>query len=405
MTPPQTLRAPGMNTLYAFLFSSTTLSIVFTQPPNVSRNCKDVLFTLSATAQNQLAKPPPPDVFRDPKILQEWASQPVVPNTVSGMQRIYGQYCEPTNIVPKRSDTIQLLVHGLTSSHDYFNGYQDEPTKDDPNSYAAFALEQGYSTLAIDRLGVLKSDHPDPLQVVQLAYQGELYHNLIQQLRGGNRMTANIRDNWTNVIWVGHSYGSILGTYISAHHPNDIDAFVQTGIALPDADQLVNLAPLIATYQTASDWDPSRFPPSEYPPGYLTFNSQSLRTDYFYSVPAVDFDIRKPGQEIAREGTTTWGENLGQGFANSTEYDRPVLVMTGVSDAVFCSKKRGGSSEADCEAEGVNRVGAMKTFYPAVLEERFETFLQPEAGHVMQMHFSAGQGFARIQGFLERHGM
>ena len=248
---------------------------------------------------------------------------------MSGTQRIYGQYCKPTAKFPPRARTLQLLVHGLTSGHNYFNGYEAVPNTEDSTSWAAFANRQGYATLAIDRLGILNSDHPDPLQVVQLAYQVELYHELVQQLCGRSPRSSEAPNYWEKIIWVGHSYGSITGTSISAKYPEDADIFVQTGVAVPNSNQLFSLAPLLATYAPAAEFDRARFPASVYPAGYFTFSVQKARGEYFYTRPLTDFDPVKVDKELATEGTTTWGEALGQGFANSTQYDKPVFVMTG----------------------------------------------------------------------------
>ncbi|KAL9042818.1 MAG: hypothetical protein Q9214_003677 [Letrouitia sp. 1 TL-2023] len=244
----------------------------------------------------------------------------------------------------------------------------------------------------------------DPLQVVQLAYQVELYHDLAQQLRGRSPRSSEAPNYWEKIIWVGHSYGSITGTSVSAKYPEDADIFVQSGIAVPDANQLVSLAPLLATYAPAAEFDPARFPASAYPAGYVTFSVKKARREYVYTRPLIDFDPVKVDKEFATEGTTTWGEALGQGFTNSTRYDKPVFVMTGQEDAVFCANSSGGSSVADCGSGPESRTAAMKIFYPAVPTENFEAYLQPNAGHAHQIHYSAPIGFAKVQAFLNRHG-
>jgi hypothetical protein len=52
----------------------------------------------------------------------------------------------------------------------------------------AYASQQGYPTLAIDRLGNGDSDHPDPLLVVQMPAHAEIAHRVIQLAKAGIRM-------------------------------------------------------------------------------------------------------------------------------------------------------------------------------------------------------------------------
>ena len=70
------------------------------QPKRQASNCKDVTFTVFATAQNQVVANPPPN-FLDPDTSLAFLTQPVVLTTVSGTQKLYGQYCEPTVRNPK----------------------------------------------------------------------------------------------------------------------------------------------------------------------------------------------------------------------------------------------------------------------------------------------------------------
>src|SRR5579871_5834904 len=76
--------------------------------------------------------------------------------------------------------TVQLLVHGYTYDHTYW----DFPYQYPNYSYVTAAVQAGYATLDFDRLGVGLSDHPTPelLTVVSEAY---VLHELVQDLRNG----------------------------------------------------------------------------------------------------------------------------------------------------------------------------------------------------------------------------
>ena len=118
---------------------------------HVASNCQDVTFTVSATAQNQVAANPPPNLLNLDASLA-FLAQPIKLTTVSGTQKIYGQYCEPTVKNPFRAKTLQFLVHGITYDHTYWAGFQTIPSSA-LYSWVTFANAEGYPTLAIDRLG------------------------------------------------------------------------------------------------------------------------------------------------------------------------------------------------------------------------------------------------------------
>jgi hypothetical protein len=75
--------------------------------------------------------------------------------TLEGTFNISAQYCEPDS---GSVGTIQVLTHGIGFDKTYwdldYNNYN--------YSYVNVALEAGYSTLAIDRLGIGNSSHGDP---------------------------------------------------------------------------------------------------------------------------------------------------------------------------------------------------------------------------------------------------
>lgn len=117
----------------------------------VTSNCRDVTFTVSATTQNQVAANPPSNLLNLDASLA-FLAQPIKLNTVSGTQKLYGQYCEPTVKNPSRAKTLQFLVHGITYDHTYWAGFETIPSSA-LYSWVTFANAEGYPTLAIDRLG------------------------------------------------------------------------------------------------------------------------------------------------------------------------------------------------------------------------------------------------------------
>lgn len=141
------------------------------------------------------------------------------PSTVTGTFGIYSKLCFPADpALAKKVQTLQILTHGGTLDHTYWDIAPDY-------SYVDQAAAAGYATFSYDRLGTGLSDHPDPVQIVQLPIQIEIAHILIQKLRAGN-----IGDrSFEKVVGVGHSLGSALTQGVAAKYPKDLDALILQG--------------------------------------------------------------------------------------------------------------------------------------------------------------------------------
>lgn len=154
------------------------------------------------------------------------------PHTVSGTYGIYTRLCFPADpAAAENVTTLQVLTHGGTLDHTYWDiapGY----------SYVDAAADAGYATLAYDRLGSGLSDHPDPVQVVQLPLQIEILHVLVQRLR--NTEIGGFA--FKNVVGVGHSLGSALTQGVTVKHPKDFDALIMQGTSINPGHAFTGLA-------------------------------------------------------------------------------------------------------------------------------------------------------------------
>lgn len=121
-------------------------------------------------------------------------------NIMKDIYSVYGQLCISSDPnVAKNSKTIQVLTHGDTLDHTYWDiapGY----------SYIDAAVDAGYATSSYDRIGVGKSQHPDPLQVVQGPLQVEIAHTIVTIIRGEQISPYSFK----NIVGVGHSAGSTV---------------------------------------------------------------------------------------------------------------------------------------------------------------------------------------------------
>lgn len=143
------------------------------------------------------------------------------PSTVSGTYSIFSKLCIPANAtLAANVETVQFLTHGGTLDHTYWDlapGY----------SYVDAAALAGYATFSYDRLGIGLSDHPDPIQVVQLPMHVHIAHTL-RELLGTPQTIGFI---FKNFVGVGHSLGSSIMQEITSQYPGDFGAVILTGIS------------------------------------------------------------------------------------------------------------------------------------------------------------------------------
>ena len=141
------------------------------------------------------------------------------PRPITGTYSIYSSLCVPANsTVARKVKTVQFLTHGDTLSSRYWDIAPDY-------SYVDAVTTAGYAAFIYDRIGVGKSDHPDPIQVVQGFLQVEIAHALVKWLR------TNPIDQYkfSKFVGVGHSAGSTVTQGVTTKYPNDFDAIILTG--------------------------------------------------------------------------------------------------------------------------------------------------------------------------------
>jgi pimeloyl-ACP methyl ester carboxylesterase len=240
-------------------------------------------------------------------------------------QAMWGQLCyrgirEPT--------TVQLLVHGATYNHLYWNF----PYGDGYYSYVGAATAAGYATFDIDRIGDGNSSHPPSAQL-DLNAGAVALHDAVTALRSG----AVDGHAFAHVIIVGHSLGSIEA-WIEAARYHDVDAMIVTGAL----HALTPSAPAFVQndfYPAASD---PKFASSGLDSGYLT-TVPGTREALFYN-PATTNPAVVATDEASKD-TNTLAELYGivsllsepPAQQPSAQVTVPVLVIVGADDNIFCA--------------------------------------------------------------------
>ena len=354
-----------------------------------SAHCKNLTFTVQATAVSKVIPSPAPSTLRTqdgvntfyaslPNLLAASTNQ-----TRSGTYELAAVYCRPTmsqnHHDSDRDLPLQILLHGSTYTKEYWDrgswGYADPKY-----SWTKAMNRNGYSTLAVDKLGSGVSSRPDPVYDVQLPLQMETVHSLIMQIKTGN---AGIPIP-SKFIFVGHSSGSILGADLAQTHPDDVDAVVLTGYTAGGASNKGGIPSY--HYLPAAISAPSRFPSSLNYGCYLLINSEVNRTSAFYYENHYDPDI--PHLDYLTQGPQPIGEGFNLGPPTQPSFKGKVLVVTGTKDPAIC----GFTPVEECQYNDsrVRDVGR------AFRNNAGLDFYMPPTGHDVNWHYSAPRTYGVV---------
>ncbi|KAK4222739.1 Alpha/Beta hydrolase protein [Podospora fimiseda] len=307
---------------------------------------------------------------------------------VSGNFQMDGVYCSPPKSTAR--NVLQILVHGATYNKSSWQ-WTDLGERYD---YPLAATREGYATLAIDRLSHgTNPDKPDPLNVVQPGLQIELLRQLITTVRTSS--SNPLVKKFKKVVWVGHSWGSMLGIGYARLHGTDpaaiFDAFVATGVS----SQLNSSVFRQYIPAPASRIYPDRF--GSLPAGYLAYVDKASRVASFYSG---EYDPAIPQYDFDHADFTTVGEFGGVGtlLQPAPHFKKPTIVVTGSEDVIFCVQAGVDPKECDKILEKTRT-----DLFPDVPKEKYEYFAPRRAGHDQSLHKAAPEVAKRIHKFLNKY--
>jgi pimeloyl-ACP methyl ester carboxylesterase len=292
---------------------------------------------------------------------------------ISGEYNIFVKLCLPSDPSTLGGiKTVQLLTHGATLDHTYWDI--------SPNySYVDVASAAGYATLSYDQLGVGNSDHPDPIQVVQATSQVAVVHELVRLLRNGKLGGYH----FDKVVGVGHSAGSTLTQAITTQYPRDFDAVILTGTSANAA--YVPLTVGAFNFINANTDSAPQF--KGLPAGYLTQQSAVGTQFAFYRYPNVDMSAFR--QQVANKQTDTLGVLLTMGdiIAPSPELNKPVDIVNGEHDLVFCG--------SNCLYPTDQNAVKLSIFYPTA-SDASQTYIVEGAGYCIAAYNSGPDSFKHM---------
>ncbi|KAF2471678.1 uncharacterized protein BDR25DRAFT_203200, partial [Lindgomyces ingoldianus] len=314
---------------------------------------------------------------------------------VSGTYNIAGTYCVLANKMPEREGSIQLLLHGLAYTKEYWNGIK-YPNTTFPGefSWVHHATAQGYSTLAIDNLGNGDSDFPDPINTVQLPLQLEVIREIIKGLR--SQSFSCIQAKYNKVIFVTHSYGSLVGRAMAQDYPNPADG-ADAYILTASSTNLVGIKAAGANFRprAASIQNPKRF--GHLPPAYVHMDPTALR-EIVYSLKG-EYDPGMLAWDMMQPHSFAIGELATFKKNDTSEFAGPVMYLTGRIDAIVCDA-------AGNTTISIPNCGVRRSSNPGLSVERFPrakpfgVYVPDQTGHNLNLGYSAPETFGAVNQFL-----
>jgi pimeloyl-ACP methyl ester carboxylesterase len=297
-----------------------------------------------------------------------------------GAAEVYGELCVPRDSTPK---TVQLLVHGTSYNHNYW----DWPYQPDKYSHVLEALKRGYATFNIDRLGTGLSSKPDS-SLVTVDAVVESLHQIVTKLRAGEIGGKS----FSKVVYFGSSLSTALGWLLGSSHPGDIDLFVLTGLIHFTTQHFFNW---VLQFHLDPACEEPKFKGWHIDCGYITTHPGTKGLFYLYepNIDPINILLDEALKDIASPvltlGTAVYvGVDAAHGItvpvdpetAPSRNIKVPVLEVFGEFDETGC-----GSDGFVCNDENIYNFEA--PYYSP--EAQLEVHVVKNTGHALTIHFSA----------------
>ena len=299
--------------------------------------------------------------------------------------KIYGELCVPSGTTP---DTVQLLVHGTTYNHNYW----DWPEQPGRHSHVRAALDAGFATFNVDRLGVGQSSKPAS-HLVTLAATVDTLHQIITKLRSG----AIGNRKFSRVVYFGSSLSTAYG-WVEASLHNDVDAFVLTGLAHFTRPTFLGLV----KENLYTVGDDATFSKAGLDGGYITSRPGS-KSIFFYNTANADQHVIDTDERLK---DVVSGMLIEQSVPlvlapppqeSPSRFIRvPTLVVLGEHDMTVA-----GPDGIVCTQETVRNAEA--PYYPLV-PGGIDVHVVPGTGHSLPLHRNGRSTADFINGWLVRRG-
>lgn len=278
-----------------------------------------------------------------------------------------------------RGKTIQLVIHGATFDHNYW----DFPLEPETYSYTRHMTRAGYAVLNLDRIGYGDSSHPEDGRDVTLHTGAFTIHQVVQELRSGQMVVPGLgRVRAERIQLVGSSMGSFISV-IEASSYGDVDGVVLTSYSHTVGEGGVASFGLVIPAQE----DP-KF--ADFP--FINYLSEApgAREFLFYHLPNIDPDVAELDTALRQTWTVGELEDIIPSLLEPIGIQVPTLIVVGDFDTIACNLPCSETGSLDGEA----------ALYPP--EACAEVAIIPDAGHALSLHRNAPDFFAVVEEWSDR---
>lgn len=309
-----------------------------------------------------------------------------------------------------------------------FIRYWDLSYNDFNYSYVNQATDKyGYCTLSYDRLGVGNTTKGEPLNEIQANLEVETLYALTGLLRNGS--FPGVNHTFTTVLHAGHSFGSVLTYSMVNKYPTASNGIALTGFSsnysfMGQFIQGANFGnanvnqPLRFGSYTLKDIQEFLFrditnplynyiagitsiPPSQnLPNGYIIPSNAAALQALFFAPGYFDWLGLLPFTDLIKQPATV-GELLTVGIASNNSFSGPVLVLTGDQDTPFC----GGNCKITGDPIIPSIPSTLQRNFPNVPRNNYLTYIQPNTGHGINLHYNATGAYGVINNFFADTGV
>lgn len=278
--------------------------------------------------------------------------------------------------------TIQVLVHGATFDHHYW----DFPVDPEQYSYVRHMTGAGYAVLTMDRIGYGLSDHPQNGLDVDLHTGAFTIHQVVQALRGGDMVVPGFgRIRAERIELVGSSIGSFMSV-IEASTYSDVDGVVLTSYShRVGAGGIESFGLVIPAEQ-----DPKfAFFPLLGLTNYLS-EVPGARETLFYYLPNIDPVVAFVDTLLRQTWTVGEINDIVPSLMEAPDIHVPTIIVDGDFDTIACNVPCTENHWLENET----------SLYPP--DACAELAIIPDSGHAVTLHRNAPTFFAVVQEWSDR---
>ncbi|PFH48441.1 hypothetical protein AMATHDRAFT_5789 [Amanita thiersii Skay4041] len=292
---------------------------------------------------------------------------------------IWSKLCVPVHF---KRGTLEFAIHGINFDHSYW----DFGGEGSQYNYVEAAVNAGHAIFIYDRLGTGQSSKPDGIKEAQKPTEVAIAAQLLKLLKQGIQGFV-----FDKVVAIGHSYGSSQVTGLAADYPSLVDAIVLTGFSAYSGGLSATFSAFgltIAANQNRTRW-------GSLPSSYVVTEGMYNDEMNFFRYPFFEAGVLQHASDS--KGLFTLGQILTQAPSPTGPFNKPILVVTGDKDFIFCA--------GDCyqnTGKGSNLIDETKTLFPA---GQYSYYIPAETGHAVNLHFSAKESYEVIQKWMVQRQM